>query len=119
MSLVAATISIWLIIPILLLSGWRLLDWIWLRPKKLEKLLRRQGFAGNSYRILHGDLKDIAAMREQAISKPMNFSNHIAPRVIPAVYHTIQNYGKNSFMWLAHNQECTGMDPEQLKLCFS
>uniref|UniRef100_A0A0A0L1Y2 Cytochrome P450 n=1 Tax=Cucumis sativus TaxID=3659 RepID=A0A0A0L1Y2_CUCSA len=80
---------------VLLILGWKIVDWIWFRPKKLEKLLRRQGFTGNSYRILHGDLKESAAMRKEAMSKPMNFSNHIAPRVIPSVYHTIQIYGKH------------------------
>ena len=100
MAYVLDMISTWLIVVIvvllsssLLLLGWKLVDWIWFRPKKLEKLLRQQGFTGNSYRILHGDLKERAAMRDQAISKPMNFSNYIAPRVIPSVHHTIQHYG--------------------------
>ncbi|CAK9325298.1 unnamed protein product [Citrullus colocynthis] len=89
------------------------------QPKKLEKVLREQGFAGNSYRILYGDLKFRAAMREQALSKPMNFSNDIAPRVIPSIHHTIQNYGKNSFMWLGPIPRVHIMDPEQLKIVFS
>ncbi|XP_038877592.1 cytochrome P450 CYP72A219-like isoform X3 [Benincasa hispida] len=119
MSCVVATISIWMILAILLLLGLKFLNWIWLRPKKLEKLLKRQGFAGNSYRILYGDLKDRAAMRERAISKPMNFSNDIAPRVVPSVHHTIQKYGKNSFMWLGPIPRVHIMDPEQLKIVFS
>ncbi|CAK9325296.1 unnamed protein product [Citrullus colocynthis] len=119
MSSVGATISIWLILVVLLLLGWRFLNWIWLKPKKLEKLLRQRGFAGNSYRILYGDLKFRAAMREQAMSKPMNFSNHIAPRVIPSVHHTIHKYGKNSFMWLGPMPRVHIMDPEQLKIIFS
>lgn len=87
-------ISIWMVVVIILvILGLKILNWIWLRPKRLEKILRRQGFAGNSYRILYGDLNDRAAMRDQAISKPMNFSNDIAPRVIPSVLHTIHNYG--------------------------
>uniref|UniRef100_A0A0A0KZZ2 Cytochrome P450 n=1 Tax=Cucumis sativus TaxID=3659 RepID=A0A0A0KZZ2_CUCSA len=108
-----------IVLVLLLLLGWKLADWIWFRPKKLEKLLRQQGFAGNSYRILHGDLKERAAMREEAMSKPMNFSNHIAPRVIPSIYHTIQRYGKNSFMWLGPIPRVHIMDPEQLKTVFS
>ncbi|KAL4022408.1 hypothetical protein IC575_016140 [Cucumis melo] len=125
MSYVLDTISTWLIVVIvvllssLLLLGWKLVDWIWFRPKKLEKLLRQQGFTGNSYRILYGDLKERAAMRDQAISKPMNFSNHIAPRVIPSVHHTIQHYGKNSFMWIGPIPRVHIMDPEQLKTVFS
>ncbi|KAL4022409.1 hypothetical protein IC575_016141 [Cucumis melo] len=113
------TVMIISIVLLLLLLGWKLVDWIWFRPKRLERVLRRQGFAGNSYRILHGDLKESAAMREEAMSKPMKFSNHIAPRVIPSVYHTIQLYGKNSFMWIGTMPRVHIMDPEQLKTVFS
>ncbi|XP_050943891.1 cytochrome P450 CYP72A219-like isoform X1 [Cucumis melo] len=113
------TVMIISIVLLLLLLGWKLVDWIWFRPKRLERVLRRQGFAGNSYRILHGDLKESAAMREEAMSKPMKFSNHIAPRVIPSVYHTIQLYGKKSMMWLGPMPRVHIMDPEQLKIVFS
>lgn len=37
---------------------WRVVNWIWFKPKKLEKLLREQGLKGNSYRILYGDTKE-------------------------------------------------------------
>ncbi|XP_023536195.1 cytochrome P450 CYP72A219-like [Cucurbita pepo subsp. pepo] len=115
MACVTATVSIWIAVVSLVVLGGKLLNWIWLRPRRLEKFLRQQGFAGNSYRILYGDLKDRDAMREQAISKPMNFSNDIAPRVIPSVHHTIQKYGKNSFMWFGPIPRLHIMDPEQLK----
>lgn len=88
-----AMVSIWIVVVSLVVLGGKLLNWIWLRPRRLEKFLRQQGFAGNSYRILYGDLKDRTAMREQAISKPINFSDDIAPRVLPSVHHTIQKYG--------------------------
>ncbi|GAY66724.1 hypothetical protein CUMW_251090 [Citrus unshiu] len=31
-------------------AWWMLLNWVWLKPKKLEKFLRKQGFSGNSYK---------------------------------------------------------------------
>lgn len=37
--------------------GFGLVKWAWLRPKKLEKLLREQGLQGNPYRLLVGDSK--------------------------------------------------------------
>ncbi|GJV12567.1 cytochrome P450 CYP72A219-like protein [Tanacetum coccineum] len=30
--------------------AWRFFDWVWLRPKAMEKYLRGQGLNGNSYR---------------------------------------------------------------------
>uniref|UniRef100_A0A0D3DWW4 Uncharacterized protein n=1 Tax=Brassica oleracea var. oleracea TaxID=109376 RepID=A0A0D3DWW4_BRAOL len=37
---------------------WRAVNWVWLRPKRLEKYLKKQGFSGNSYRILMGDMRE-------------------------------------------------------------
>ncbi|KAJ0103393.1 hypothetical protein Patl1_04986 [Pistacia atlantica] len=42
------------VFAVILASAWSFLDWIWLKPKKLEMLLRQQGFSGNSYKLLHG-----------------------------------------------------------------
>ncbi|KAL4034649.1 hypothetical protein IC575_003311 [Cucumis melo] len=111
---------IWFVFMVCLLRcGWRFLNWIWLTPKKLEKCLREQGFAGNPYRLYSGDLNDVVAMEEEAKSKPMNFSHDIVPRVIPSMHHTIKKYGKNSFMWLGPNPRVLIMDPEQLKAALS
>ncbi|XP_022156576.1 cytochrome P450 CYP72A219-like [Momordica charantia] len=116
---VGATISVWITIAVCLVVGaWRVVDWIWLRPKKLENYLRNQGFAGNSYQILHGDLKYRSAANDRANSKPMNFSNHIAPRVVPSVHQTIQIYGKNSFMWIGPIPRVHIMEAEQVKTAY-
>ncbi|XP_031737599.1 secologanin synthase-like [Cucumis sativus] len=70
----------------------RILNWVWFRPKRVEKLLRQQGLAGNSYRFLFGDTKEItAAVRQARTSQPMSFSHHIAPRITPYAYPTITN----------------------------
>ncbi|XP_022140092.1 cytochrome P450 CYP72A219-like isoform X2 [Momordica charantia] len=113
---VAATFSICTIIGVwLLVWGWRVVNSIWVRPKKLEKYLRDQGLAGNSYRLLVGDRKDISARMAQAMSKPMNFSHRIFPRVLPFVHQTIQIYGKNSFMWDGLIPSVLIVEPEQVK----
>ncbi|XP_022148570.1 cytochrome P450 CYP72A219-like [Momordica charantia] len=102
------------------LVGWRVFDWLWLRPKRLQNFLTRQGFAGNSYRIFVGDLKELAAASGQARSNPMpTFSHDIAPRVVPSEYKTIQNYGKNSYMWLGPYPRVHIMDPTHLKATFT
>lgn len=85
-----------------LIYGWRLLSWVWLRPKKLERCLRMQGLAGNPYRFLHGDFRDISRMIQEAYSKPISFSDDIAQRVIPFFHHSIQKYGMK-FVNCAHS----------------
>nr|UMX47348.1 cytochrome P450 [Aralia elata] len=99
--------------------AWRVLNWVWLRPKKVEKLVRKQGFHGNSYRLLSGDMKQSAWLIRDAKSKPIHVSDNIAPRVIPLVSHIINNYGKKSFVWVGPTLRVHIMDPELIKEVFS
>lgn len=84
---------------IFLAFSWMILNWVWLKPKKLEKLLRQQGFSGNSYRIFHGDMKDMYRMMKEARAKPINLSDDIAPRIMPFDHHIIQKYGMTKFIF--------------------
>ncbi|XP_024169977.1 cytochrome P450 CYP72A219 isoform X1 [Rosa chinensis] len=99
--------------------AWRVLNWVWLKPKKLENCLRQQGFAGNSYRLLIGDLKENIKVVKDATSKPMNLSDDVAPRVLPYLHQTINKHGKNSFMWFATTPRVTIMNPDYLKDIFT
>ncbi|GAB2284363.1 hypothetical protein Dimus_018817 [Dionaea muscipula] len=82
--------------------AWRLLSWVWLRPKAIERSLRQQGLEGNPYRLLYGDMRDISRMTDEAHSKPCPgwSADDISLRVAPFLHHTINTYGKNSFYWL-------------------
>ncbi|XP_022877289.1 cytochrome P450 CYP72A219-like [Olea europaea var. sylvestris] len=100
---------------VLLIYTWRLLNWVWFTPKKMEKLLRKQGLKGNSYRFLCGDLKDLTSMIQKANSKPINLSDDIKPRVIPLILKTLQEYGTNSFIWLGPRSSVIVTDPELVK----
>ncbi|KAL6565388.1 hypothetical protein OROGR_002339 [Orobanche gracilis] len=104
-----------LVILALMLWAWRMLNWLWLRPKKLEKLLREQGLQGNQYRFFVGDLKELLKMRKEAKSKPMNLSDDIVPRVFAYVQHSVNKYGKNSFIWFGPIPRVTLRDPKLIK----
>jgi len=81
------------LLTLFLIFAWRILNWLWLKPKKLEKLLREQGLKGNPYRLLVGDMKDLLKMRKEATSKPMNLSDDIAPRVFSFVQQSVAKHG--------------------------
>ncbi|XP_024018940.1 cytochrome P450 CYP72A219 [Morus notabilis] len=98
---------------------WRVVNWVWLRPKRLEKCLRKQGLKGNSYRFLFGDLKESISMYKEARSKPINLSDDITTRVFPFVLQTVQKYGKDSFMWIGPNPRVNITNPEHLKDIFN
>ena len=72
---------------------WRVVNWVWLRPKRLEKCLRKQGLKGTSYKFLFGDLKESSKMIKEARSKPITLSDDVVPRVYPFVHLTVQKYG--------------------------
>ncbi|KAM1001022.1 hypothetical protein ACFX2I_007597 [Malus domestica] len=117
MEVSVATIGAVLVgITVIIIAGaWRLLNWLWLRPKKLERYLRQQGLTGNSYRFYTGDMKEISTMIKQAYSKPVSLSHDIAPRVIPFDYQLVNTYGKNYFVWMGPTPRVNITDPEDMK----
>ncbi|VFR02335.1 unnamed protein product [Cuscuta campestris] len=95
---------------------WGVLDWVWLKPKRLERILKQQGLKGNPYRVLSGDMKDLATMISDATSKPMDLSDHyIAPRIIPIYVHLINKYGKNCYVWMGPRPMVFITDPDLIK----
>ena len=80
-------------------NAWKFLKRAWFEPRKVEQRLRQQGFSGNSYRFMVGDSKEMAAMTKEALSKPIPFSNDIAPRVIPFIHHSLVKYGISTFQF--------------------
>ncbi|CAN0856992.1 hypothetical protein LINGRAHAP2_LOCUS6628 [Linum grandiflorum] len=72
--------------------AWKVFNWIWLKPKKLERFLRNQGFDGKSYRVLKGDLQEDAEMKEEARLRQFDFSEDPALRILPLSYHIVKTY---------------------------
>nr|QDC27813.1 CYP72A610 [Camptotheca acuminata]UNP59804.1 schizocycline synthase [Camptotheca acuminata] len=107
---VAASLAV-----VFLVCIWRALNWAWFMPKKIEKRLRQQGFNGNPYRLLVGDLKESSMMLKEAMSKPIPVSQDIVQRLMPHVVKTIQTYGKNSFTWIGRMPRVHIMEPELIK----
>uniref|UniRef100_A0A7N0VE30 Cytochrome P450 n=2 Tax=Kalanchoe fedtschenkoi TaxID=63787 RepID=A0A7N0VE30_KALFE len=80
--------------------AYRFINWVWLRPKLLDRCLRDQGLTGSSYRFLFGDLKDQRRMNHEAKAKPISLSSDIVPRLLSYVDQHIKKYGENSFTWM-------------------
>ncbi|CAA3007321.1 cytochrome P450 CYP72A219-like [Olea europaea subsp. europaea] len=110
-----ATLILFFLISISLILAWRIANWLWFRPRKIEKYLRAQGFSGNPYRLIYGDSKEMAAMMKQANSKPIKLSDDIIPRALPFHHHIINKYGKNSFSWIGPTPRVYIMEPELIK----
>ncbi|KAL8189217.1 hypothetical protein R6Q57_028783 [Mikania cordata] len=96
---------------------WTVVQWVWLRPRAIERCLRKQGLRGPPYRLLHGDTNQMATMARQALmnSNPIGLSDNFLPTVLPFYHHIIHTYGKNSFTWKGPTARITTMDPELIK----
>ncbi|CAK9142461.1 unnamed protein product [Ilex paraguariensis] len=62
-------------------------------------MLRSQGIKGPSYRFLHGSTKEILNMRKETMSRPMDLSHNIFPRVQPHIYSWLNMYRTNFVFW--------------------
>ncbi|KAH6803031.1 cytochrome P450 [Perilla frutescens var. frutescens] len=100
---------------VVVIYTWILLNWAYLRPKKLEKMLRKQGLNGNSYRLGYGDLKEMSTTMEEATSKPLNLADDITPRVFSFIHKTVEKYGNESFIWMGPTPSVIVTDAELVK----
>ncbi|TMW98619.1 hypothetical protein EJD97_003790 [Solanum chilense] len=120
MEIVAYFLVLFLLAITFVIYAWRLLDWAWFRPRKLEKCLRQQGLKGNSYKLIFGDIKALSKSIEDAKSKPLNVSDDdLTPRILPYFVQTIKKYGKNCFIWIGTKPLVIVGDPEVIRDVFN
>ncbi|KAK3424602.1 hypothetical protein EUGRSUZ_F01383 [Eucalyptus grandis] len=113
------SIALATVLAVLTTLAWMVVNWAWLRPKRIEGLLRQQGLSGRPHTFLFGDLKEISRLMREAKSKPFGLSDDIKPRLLPLVHQSFQTYGKNSFMWIGPTPTVNITNPELLKEIFS
>ncbi|KAI3714014.1 hypothetical protein L1987_72604 [Smallanthus sonchifolius] len=97
------SVAVWcgVAVPVVMMVyGWRIFNWVWVRPKRMEKSLREQGLTGSPYRFLFGDMKEMVQMGSQAILKPIKLTDSIIPRVMPFYYTAANTYGSMFFTWM-------------------
>ncbi|KAD2804260.1 hypothetical protein E3N88_37637 [Mikania micrantha] len=108
-------VAVAIIVALFLRWGWKLLNWVWLKPKKLEKWLRNEGYKGNSYKLLLGDMIELATIVKEGKSKPIQVTHDITSYALPFDHHIISKYGEKSFIWLGTSPRMYIRDPELIK----
>ncbi|RWW50523.1 hypothetical protein BHE74_00043284 [Ensete ventricosum] len=75
--------------------AFKVLDFLWWRPKRLEEHFARQGIRGPPYRFFVGCVKEMVGLMFDASSKPMmpQTSHNILPRVLSFYHHWKKIYG--------------------------
>uniref|UniRef100_A0A1W7HBT5 Cytochrome P450 n=1 Tax=Scoparia dulcis TaxID=107240 RepID=A0A1W7HBT5_SCODU len=99
MEILHSSVAVAIVAAVLFVYVWKILNWVWFRPRKLEKRLKQQGFIGNPYKFLFGDSTEMIRLRKEAKSKPMDFCHEIAPRVVPNFHKAVNIYGQNCYLW--------------------
>nr|UAK14954.1 cytochrome P450 72A684 [Iberis amara] len=87
----------------------------WLRPKKHEAYLKRQGLSGTPFTFLVGDVIKESRMVEQAKSRPIGLNDDYTSRVMPLILQTVKDYGKTSYMWTGPTASVIITKPEHIK----
>lgn len=81
------------VVAVVLLWAWRIVKWVWIKPKMLESYLKRQGLVGTPYTPLVGDIKKNVNMLMEARSKPINLTDDISPRLLPLALKMLNSHG--------------------------
>ncbi|XP_020233595.1 11-oxo-beta-amyrin 30-oxidase [Cajanus cajan] len=122
----SATSATWLVavVGVVVVVVWRVVEWVWVRPKRVEKVLRTQGFDGNPYRVLIGDTREMYRVLLQAAKsqKPTNFlsdHNDVAPHLTTFNHHIVNKFGKKSFSWEGPTPKVIITEPEHIKEIFN
>lgn len=97
MEILCLGLSIWCAV-VLLFCIWRVVNWGWCMPRKLENFLRQQGPRGSSCYFICGETKEISGVNKEAISMPINFDDDLKPRVMPFDYGSFKKYGMYSYL---------------------
>jgi len=101
----------------LLWPATRLLDQLWLRPRRLERALRGQGIRGTRYRFLTGDASDNGRQNKEAWAKPaLPLRCHdIGARVRPFIHSAVREHGAPYVSWFGPVPKVTITDPRLVR----
>ncbi|KAJ4839537.1 hypothetical protein Tsubulata_047559 [Turnera subulata] len=89
---------------------------VWWTPIFMQSMMRKQGIKGPSYRLIHGNTKEIISMRKQSRTNPMEMSHHhILPRIQPQIYSWTKIYGMNFLSWYGTRAQLVVTDIELIK----
>lgn len=95
----------------LLWQAGRLLDRLWWRPRRLERVLRAQGLRGRPYRFLVGDVLDDYLRENKGAPLPLR-CHDIGPYVAPSLHSAVREHGRTCISWFGPIPKVTIADAE-------
>ncbi|PRQ39035.1 putative cytochrome P450 [Rosa chinensis] len=86
---------------------------LWWTPTRTKRFMASQGIRGPSYRLIHGNNKEISNMLKEAMSRPIpNLSHDVLSAVQPHIHSWTKSYGKNYLQWYGLQPVLVITEPE-------
>ncbi|KAL6999696.1 hypothetical protein U1Q18_000851 [Sarracenia purpurea var. burkii] len=116
MEATVSSVIISLALVTLLTCACKVVNWVWLKPKKMERCLREQGFKGYPYKLLYGDAKDLISKMRESGPKPMEpTSDDVVPSILPFHHHSVNLHGKKYIQWMGPTPRINITDPKLIR----
>ncbi|CAL9029062.1 unnamed protein product [Prunus brigantina] len=109
------TITTFVCIFIVLAAFFKIFHKLWWTPTQIQKLMALQGIKGPSYRLIHGNTKEISNMQKEAMARPRNLSHDVFALVQPHLHSWTKIYGKTFLQWDGPQPVLVITDPELCK----
>ncbi|OVA04993.1 Cytochrome P450 [Macleaya cordata] len=88
----------------------------WLNPRRIRKVMEKQGVHGPKPRFLVGNLGDVSSFVSKATSNDMDSIHHdTVPRLLPHFLHWSKQYGKRFIYWVGSEPRMCLTEMEMIK----
>ncbi|XP_010061877.2 cytokinin hydroxylase-like isoform X1 [Eucalyptus grandis] len=88
------------LLSLLIKGAYETISCYWWTPRRIKKIMERQGVRGPRPRLLIGNILDMASLVAKATSDDMDSIRHdVVPRLLPHYVLWSQQYGKRFIYW--------------------
>ncbi|XP_074562679.1 cytochrome P450 734A6-like isoform X2 [Curcuma longa] len=101
-----------------MVMAFRVLDYLWWRPKRVERYFAKQGIRGPPYRFFFGCVKEMVGLMLEAASKPMVMpqnQHNVLPRVLAFYHYWKKRYGSPFLLWFGPTPRLAIADPNLIR----
>ncbi|KAF7847671.1 hypothetical protein BT93_L2739 [Corymbia citriodora subsp. variegata] len=100
MAMVVLTAFLVVLLSLLMKSAFETISFYWWTPRRIKKIMERQGVHGPRPRFLVGNIVDMVSLVAKSTSDDMDSIRHdIVPRLLPHYLLWSQQYGKRFIFW--------------------
>ncbi|KAK3425940.1 cytokinin hydroxylase [Eucalyptus grandis] len=100
MAMVVLTAILVVLLSLLLKSAYETISFYWWTPRRIKKIMERQGVRGPRPRLLVGNIVDMVSLVAKSTSDDMDSIRHdIVPRLLPHYVLWSRQYGKRFIYW--------------------